>query len=244
MTDLINNLIEYVNNQNQRIINLEHNFNKINLTVDLLKNINKSYSQYNQDLFVLKYLNNLNNGFFVDFGATDGITLSNSYLLEKNYNWKGILAEPAKLWHQNLFTNRQVHIDTRCVWTNSNQLINFSESSTAELSTITKFISSDIHSKHRNENNIIYDVMTISLNDLLEFYNAPTTIDYLSIDTEGSEFSILNVFNFDKYRFRVITVEHNWTSNRDKLYELLSSRNYKRVHFNLTDCDDWYVYNF
>ena len=40
-------------------------------------------------------------------------------------------------------------------------------------------------------------------------------IDYLSIDTEGSEYRILKAFNFERYTFRCITVEHNQTKNRD-----------------------------
>ena len=37
-------------------------------------------------------------GFFVEFGATNGIDLSNSYLLQSKYYWTGILAEPARCW--------------------------------------------------------------------------------------------------------------------------------------------------
>ena len=46
---------------------------------------------------------------------------------------------------------------------------------------------------------------------------------------------------FNKYKIKVITVEHNWTSNRDLIYKLLTNHNYKRMHLDLTDCDDWYV---
>ena len=45
-----------------------------------------------------------------------------------------------------------------------------------------------------------YRIKTISLEDLLLKYNAPVVIDYLSMDTEGSEYEILSAFNFDKYK--------------------------------------------
>jgi len=48
---------------------------------------------------------------FFDFGATDGIELSNSYLLETNYGWNGIVAEPAKDWHASLRRNRQCSVE-------------------------------------------------------------------------------------------------------------------------------------
>ena len=237
----LNSIISFINNQNQRIVNLEHNLNKQNLHMNLIKDKSQSFSQYSQDLFVLSILNHKKNGYFIDFGATDGIFLSNSYLLERDYGWSGILAEPAKCWHNSLFLNRKSHIDTRCVWTESNQLINFIEADVAELSTISDFTSNDIHGSTRALNSNSYSVKTVSLNDLLYFYNAPSEIDYLSIDTEGSEFLILENFNFNKYKIKIITVEHNWTSNRELIHKLLTGHNYKRMHLDLTDCDDWYV---
>ena len=53
-----------------------------------------SYSQLGQDLKVLEFYNNKLDGFFIEIGASDGINLSNTYLLEKNHNWKGICVEP------------------------------------------------------------------------------------------------------------------------------------------------------
>ena len=87
----------------------------------------------------------------------------------------------------------------------------------------------------------IYSVTTISLNDLVKRYNAPRQIDYLSIDTEGSEFDILSTFDFSKYKCKVITCEHNYTYARTKIYDLLSSNGYKRKLENLSAVDDWYV---
>ncbi|HMP30954.1 MAG TPA: FkbM family methyltransferase, partial [Saprospiraceae bacterium] len=84
---------------------------------------------------------------------------------------------------------------------------------------------------------------TISLVDLLDEYNAPLEIDFLSIDTEGSEFDILNCFNFEKYTFKVIVVEHNYTPNREKIKNLLESKRYKRVLMNVSQWDDWYLRN-
>jgi hypothetical protein len=86
-----------------------------------------------------------------------------------------------------------------------------------------------------------YKVQTISLLDLLKKYQAPKFIDYLSIDTEGSEFEILNAFNFNEYTFGIITVEHNFTFRRDMIYELLSKNGYVRKHEDISNVDDWYV---
>lgn len=210
---------------------------------DLIKLVevkDKSKSQLKQDLFVLLQTNFRENGFFVEFGATNGIDLSNTYLLEKEFNWKGILAEPAKVWHTDLEKNRRCSIEMNCVWSDSNSVLDFNEVIEAELSTVKKYNDNDWAFKKR-KNGVGYKVKTISLVDLLIKHNAPKVIDYLSIDTEGSEYEILSNFDFDSYQFRVITCEHNYTKMREKIYDLLTSKGYKRKYIGLSKWDDWYI---
>lgn len=203
--------------------------------------ISKSMSQIKQDVFVLHQLDFKRNGYFVEFGAASGVGLSNTYMLEKEMGWTGILAEPAKFWHELLKMNRSdCHLEFDCVWSKTGEALLFNESDKAELSAINGFASKDEHAKDRDENNQ-YEVKTISLLDLLKKYDAPKEIDYLSIDTEGSEFEILNAFDFDAYKIKVITCEHNHTSMRDKIYELLSSKGYVRKCTEVSFFDDWYV---
>lgn len=201
----------------------------------------KSYGQLYQDMFALWYNRFKKNGYFVDFGATDGITISNTYLLEKDYGWQGIVAEPAKIFHQALFENRSCHISTECVFSQSNSAVLFSEPRNPEWSSIQKY-DTDERRWFSGGNEKVYEVNTITLLDLLEKYNAPKAIDYLSIDTEGSEFEILECFDFTKYKINFITVEHNdIVENRDKIYNLLSSKGYDRVWTHMSSQDDWYV---
>ena len=81
---------------------------------ELLQYFGKSKSQIRQDLFVLSHLGFKKNGFFVEFGATDGVSLSNTYLMENLFEWNGILAEPATCWHKELKNNRTCNIETNC----------------------------------------------------------------------------------------------------------------------------------
>jgi len=55
-----------------------------------------------QDLFVLFHVSNKVEGYFVEFGAMDEITVSNTFLLESQYSWSGIVAEPARRWRCSL----------------------------------------------------------------------------------------------------------------------------------------------
>ena len=104
------------------------------------------------------------------------------------------------------------------------------------------YVGSDIHKEIRIEKaKSTYNVKTVSLVDLLNHWQAPTVIDYLSIDTEGSELEILLDFDFDIYDISVITCEHNYSDNRDKLYKLLVGNGYTRILDNISMFDDWYV---
>ena len=202
--------------------------------------IKYSKSQLDQDLFVAYAFQGKRGGFFVEFGATNGVELSNTFMLESQFNWQGILAEPGKSWHEGLFKNRSCKIDTKCVYNVSGQAIVFADSVEPELSTITDFVNCDAHAGVRkNSNN--YEVQTITLNDLLESHDAPKVIDYLSIDTEGSELAILSSFDFSNYDINIITVEHNYTENREKIHELLVAKGYFRVFEEYSQFDDWYV---
>jgi len=49
--------------------------------------------QSKQDEFVLKMLNFKNNGFFLEIGSNHPININNSYILEKKYNWNGLMVE-------------------------------------------------------------------------------------------------------------------------------------------------------
>jgi len=220
------------------------NFINKNHLNNYLEHLPFSNSQLKQDLFVLNELGFKKEGFFVEFGATNGTDLSNTLLLEKKFQWSGILAEPAKVWHEKLFINRTASIETDCVWKSSNEKLLFNEANDqkhgGELSTIDYFSNSDLHQSSRKGGNKYY-VNTISLKDLLIKHKAPSIIDYLSIDTEGSEFEILNAFDFESYDIKIITCEHNYSPNREKIYDLLIRNGYKRKFTNISMFDDWYV---
>jgi FkbM family methyltransferase len=212
----------------------------VQVHTQFLRYLPKSKSQLRQDLFVLCLENFKRKGFFVEFGATNGIDLSNTYLLETEFGWDGILAEPAVCWQRDLKLNRRAVIEERCVWSSSGGHIEFNETAIPELSTMDTYSYSDLHRGDRKKGKR-YMVETVSINDLLKEYKAPRHIDYLSIDTEGSEFEILSSLDFERYSFGVITCEHNFTPMREKIHALLKSHGYSRIFTEISDFDDWYV---
>ena len=201
----------------------------------------QSSSQAFQDLFVLYTLGEKRGGYFVEFGGADGVAMSNTFLLERDYGWSGIVAEPARVWHSQLKANRSCHVDVRCVFERSGETVAFKEVGTGEISAIQSLAGRGGLAEARRSG-IVYDVETIALHDLLAFYNAPPLIDYISIDTEGSEFAILSHFDFGRYDVKAITVEHNFVEeDRDRIHTLLTSKGYARQFPELSGFDDWYV---
>lgn len=206
----------------------------------VLENLPRSKSQFLQDLWVSYELKALRNGFFVEFGGADGIKFSNTYYLERELGWRGIVAEPARVWHPAVRYNRACFVDDRCVWTKTGETLTFNQPAIAAHSTIDAYSDSDSLG-HTRKDGQRYEVTTVSLNDLLAFWNAPRRIDYLSIDTEGSELDILQSLDFETYEIRLITVEHNNSDKRQPLFDFLTSKGYRRKFEAMSNVDDWYV---
>jgi FkbM family methyltransferase len=197
-----------------------------------------SYSQFGQDLNVINNIYKQKyNGFFVDIGAYDGKDMSNTYLLEKEYNWKGICIEPNPRYFSKILECRtSINLDC-AVYTNDNEEVEFIDDNNGGCSGLVK-TNSHIHILHEP----IIKVKTRNLTSILDEYNAPRFIEYLSIDTEGSEYDILKSHDFDKYRFGYISVEHNFIEqNRTKINNLLIEKGY--ILYRENNVDDEYIFN-
>ena len=195
-----------------------------------------SYSQIGQDKKVYNFYNGKTNGYFLDIGAWDGIALSNTYALEK-LGWNGICVEPLTSRFNDLIKNRSSNCCDLAVYHTSDLDVFFDvEGDAGMLSGINIHI--DAHKHLVNKNKKTLKIKTISLNHLLERYNAPSFIEYLSLDTEGSEYEILKNLNFSKWKFGLIDVEHNYVEpRRSMIHNLLCSNGYKYIgpnHFD--DC--------
>lgn len=198
----------------------------------------RATSQLGQDLWVLEQTNYKTGGFFVEFGATDGVLLSNTLLLESEFGWAGICAEPNPAFFRRLRANRSCTVAPDCIMGQSGQTVEFILAD--EYGCVADFSGTDQHAARREaslKNNDVIKLETISLNDFLKKYKAPRKIDYLSIDTEGTEYDILSAFPFEEWEIQLISVEHNFTEMRGKIRDLLESHGYICTEM---QWDDWY----
>ena len=202
--------------------------------------VENSESQLGQDIFALIAAEGKDAGYFVEIGAGDGVKLWNTYLLEL-CGWHGILCDPNPQYEGNLRAKRQAQIDSRCVWSESGLTVKLKQA--GYLSSMEASVASDHHAKARvSASGGWFTATTISLVDLLNEHRAPHCIDFLSIDTEGSELDILSAFPWgERYQFRSIAVEHDYGENRSRIAKLLSKHGYIQVGSNVSQQDDWFT---
>jgi len=200
-------------------------------------------SQLGQDYFVLEVLGGMRNGFFLDSGAADGVIASNTLLLESSFGWQGICIEPNESFFAELVRNRRCHCVNCCLY-DREATVEFLEANTLggildEYHPAHLQYTKTVFPSHEDSNGRLMTVRktTRTIRSILQECAAPPIIDYWSLDTEGSEFTILKSFPFDEYTFRVLTVEHNWLPVREQIREFLESRGYRRIgEMGIDDC--------
>ena len=203
------------------------------------------YSQYGQDEYLhQQFFADKKDGVFVEIGAHDGVKFSNTLFFEKQ-GWRGLCVEPIFERFQELEKNRNCHC-VHGVAFNRKGNVQFKQvSGYAEmLSGIT--YEYDPRHKQRIERETKHhggEVKTIlvpsyRLETLLDKYNM-THIDYMSIDTEGSELGVLHGINFRKVQIDVIGIEENYPDTFTPIQTFLQHRGY-RLHTKI-GCDCIFV---
>jgi FkbM family methyltransferase len=220
---------------------MDQYLNKIEKLYEKFSFTTETYSQLGQDVLALFCFENTP-GYFVEFGACDGIIMSNTFLLETYHGWNGILVEPVPYYNRVLKNKRDcIIVDDVCVSDKSDEIVKFMEVRDFQcVSGMTSDAFKDSWAGIRKSNANTFDVKTISLKDLLDNNNAPQYIEFLSVDTEGSEFKILNAYDFSR-EFGLITVEHNHTENKELIEKLLQEKGYIQILHNKSRHDSWFV---
>lgn len=198
-------------------------------------------SQGGQDRWVLEQLGSKKYGYYIDSGAANPSTNSNTHLLETEYCWHGMLIEPRIEAYQNLLDYR----------VRSNKIIHGAlvDGSTGYGELIPFYINlkvpdhSSLTKPTQTTNYTITWVPSWRIEQLLKLYNAPRIIDYWSLDIEGGELDVLRTFPWRRYRVRCISVEHNNNQEkRNDINQFLLANGYKQVDGPTgTWWDDFYI---
>lgn len=200
----------------------------------------QSFSLHGLDLKLLKYLN-FKDGFFIEAGANDGISQSNTLMYELNLNWKGLLIEPNEKKFNQCKENRKNSIVENAALVSKsfkNEFIsgNFDqndyESSLMAMVTDNGDYNDEEIIKNRNERIEKFKVVKVpalTLSELLDIHKI-NKIDFFSLDVEGYEISVLNGIDFQKHRPTYILIE---TANRknyqEEIKKYMENKKYKMI---------------
>ncbi|ESO09636.1 hypothetical protein HELRODRAFT_183998 [Helobdella robusta] len=193
--------------------NFEENYRKTKLKVHLppqnkgrpkLRSYNhRSWPQTGTPYIIDKLLRNKTNGFFIECGAADGETQSNTLFFEVLRNWTGLLIEANDDSFATLLTkNRNVYAYHGCLSTSK---------IVADYQFVPIFLTGGIGKSydktHPKNWNKAQTKECIPLSYLFHHLNI-THVDYFSLDTEGSELEILKTLDFNEVRIDILGVEY------------------------------------
>lgn len=208
---------------------------------DLRHLLTISESQFLQDVFAALTHRGKRNGYFVEVGVGSGREISNTYMLEKHFDWNGLLVEPNRASHETIQQQRSARLDHRAAAKTSGNVVTFEE-----------YVGHGVHSRvvgagGGHELNEVekrtYDVDTISLTDLFVEKGVPEVVDFMSLDTEGGEADILRGLDLNKYTVGVIAVEHNLdAATQADLDSVLMPQGFRKVLPHVSAVDAWYVH--
>ena len=146
-------------------------------------------------------------GYFLDLAAADGITHSNTYVLEKHFGWGGLCIEPNPAFYKQLLENRDCLADSSVV-SDKREVLQFRVDNGQLGGIVADDTDNNVNTRgDQMSNATIINLQAKTINEILAENKAPEFIDYFSLDVEGSEERIISTLDFNTYQFKCITIE-------------------------------------
>ncbi|MBI3006144.1 MAG: FkbM family methyltransferase [Ignavibacteriales bacterium] len=182
------------------------------------------------DKKLAKYIN-FRNGFFIEAGANDGFSQSNTYYLEKILGWRGVLIEPIPELFERCQKERKNSFVFNCAlvaktFKDSSIEIHYAglmsvvHGSLKDAASRKKHIDQGLKVQNLNQSYSLR-VPARTLESILDDIHRERPIDFLSLDVEGYEGDALKGLNLHKYAPKYILVE---ARSRREIYGLLKSK--------------------
>jgi FkbM family methyltransferase len=195
------------------------------------------YAQFGED----KILNDIFHkkvGTCVEVGGFDGVTGSNSYFFEK-LGWRCVVVEPMPDFCEKIRAVRNCEVVEIAASENVGEVEFYVAEGVETLSTIQKDDNHFARIKSLSDKGIRKIIVkTARLDDIL-LERGITTIDFLTIDVEGHELSVLAGMSFSKISPRIVIIEDNSHGLDPQVKKFMQSVAY--VRFKKTGCNDWYA---
>jgi FkbM family methyltransferase len=187
----------------------------------------------NQIKYIEDIFKKLKNGFFIDIGSYDGISLNNTYYLEKNDEWRGINIEQNETSYKKLLKNRTNSLNLNIAIDNQEgeNLFLVNSGKVENMSGLKKYYDFVNYfelnklNKKLKESTKIEKINTFKLSTILE-KNKINNINYLTIDTMGSELAIIKSINFEKVFIDVIS----FPNKNFNIVNFLNDKNFEIIN--------------
>ena len=211
--------------------NLSHDKDNIVISGDaIFINQDLSYgSQYMQDRFLDENVfHKMTGGVFLEMGADDGLTHSNTLFFERERNWTGIAVEPRLSAFEKLRVNRTCVCENVCISDSIGKKTFLEiEGNVGQLSGLLEKYDSKHLKRVQQETDSFKEIKVecITMENLLSRHGI-RKIDYFSLDVEGGELEILKSIKFEKFTINCISVENNYKDPAIKRF--LSTKGYRK----------------
>lgn len=187
------------------------------------------HSQYQQDRLLHQFLfQGLEGGTFVDIGAHDGVTLSNSLFFEKNLGWQGICVEADPSSFADLQRNRPTAVNLNLAAGSASRSAAFIqvEGYSQMLSGFAAAVDHDRIDREIAEHGGKKRIVSVDVRrvDSLLREQDITSVHYLSLDVEGAELDVLAGIDFSAVEVHAMTIEYGSSSARRDTQRLLRDR--------------------
>jgi len=201
------------------------------------------YGQHLQDEFLEQNIFcGFRNGYFVDVGAHDGITINNTYFFEKERGWRGILVEPLPNVYKDLVKNRPNAMTLNVAIDDMDGTTDFIMNTgyTEMLSGIQRHYAPEHNERLKSElssqggSSTVVPIVTRRLQSIFDEHKVQH-VHLLSIDVEGAEFPVIQSIDFDKVFIDVIVFEANYSSQTQAILQYLTQKDFVQFHFNGLD---------
>ncbi|MDP2232406.1 MAG: FkbM family methyltransferase, partial [Actinomycetota bacterium] len=182
-----------------------------------------SYSQYGEDLILDALLGCAASGVYVDVGANDPELLSNTQRFYRR-GWHGIIIEPNTELCATLTSARPRDLTLNVGIASAPGSLTYYKMDPSTLSTFDKGAAKDnlAHPGARLVQEV--EIPVVPLAQVLDEHLEGRTVDFLSVDTEGFDLTVLRSNNWRKHRPRFVLVEVAWKGG--EIIEYLASEGY------------------
>jgi FkbM family methyltransferase len=199
-----------------------------------------NYSQSNEQEIIINLFKGKRDGKFLDIGANEGVTLSNTFALANFYGWSGLLVEASPKAYQRLLKNyelidRDFDFQNVAIW-KEDGLLDFWESGEllgkGDVALVSSVVPSEL--KRWESLNMPFEKMTVpctTIKTMLE-RSRHFRFDLLSLDVEGAELDILPQIDFDALGIKVAVIEWN-SKDEQKYHDIMLPQGFKLVHKNM-----------